>query len=337
MSTDDTVTAQASIVIVSYNHADFIEDCLRTAIAEEPAKIIVVDAGSTDGTIDIVTNGFPEVTLLTPAENGGYGASNNTGVSQIDTEYTVILNPDTKIEPDSLEALLAPLTDDNQLITTPKILTYEGDRINTCGNVDHFTGLGFTRGLHRPPTELSEGQYISGISGACFALRTELYRELSGFDEAIFLYMEDVELSWRAALNGIDILYVPDAVIYHDFEDVAVPAEKIYHVERGRYYILRKHLDTKTVAALLPSLLLTELLTSGYAVLSGIDGVRNKLRAIRDGLTMEINKVQKNPETVLSRLAAEIPENQLTYSRLDQFGKKFANAVYRLNYRLLNV
>ncbi|WP_201289518.1 glycosyltransferase family 2 protein [Halobaculum saliterrae] len=322
---------------MSYNHADFIEQCLRTSLAEEPAEIIVVDTGSTDGTRDIVAREFPDVKLLTPAENLGYGVGNNTGVSEIDTEYTIILNPDTKVKPGCFRALLEPLRKADRRITTPKILTYGGERINTCGNVDHFTGLGFTRGFNQSPTKFTEPESISGLSGACFALRTALYRELDGFDEAFFLYMEDVELSWRAALNEIDIRYVPDAVVFHEYQDVAMPSEKIYHVERGRYYTLRKHLDAQIAVALLPSLLLTELLTCGFALLSGTDGIRNKLRAIRDGLTMDVNKVQKNPQKVLTRLAIEIPEDQLTYNRFDQFGKKLANAAYRLNYRLLNL
>ncbi|GAB3411257.1 glycosyltransferase family 2 protein [Haloparvum alkalitolerans] len=334
---DTNSTTHATVVVVTYNHADFIETCLRSSLAENPAKVIVVDTGSTDGTKDIVSEKFPDVELFTMAENRGYGAGNNVGVSSIDTEFTVILNPDTRVESGCFEALLEPLAEMKNRITTPKILTYDGKHINTCGNIDHFTGLGFTRGFYRPPMELSETERLSGLSGACFALRTELYREIGGFDEELFLYMEDVELSWRAALNDIEIRYIPDAIICHDYEDIQVPAKKIYHLERGRYYILRKYLNMKTTMMLLPSLLLTELLTTGFAVLSGTEGIRNKLRGMREGLTMDINTVKKDPQTVLSKLAVKIPEDQLTYSMLDLFGKKFANTVYKLNYSLLNV
>lgn len=330
------LTEEATVVVVTYNHAEFIDDCLETALAEKPAEIIVVDSGSTDGTKSIVKDEFPEVALRTPDENLGYGAGNNAGVREIDTKYTVILNPDTKVENRCFDSLLRPLSKHTHLITTPKILTYDGSRINTCGNTDHFTGLGFTRGLHQPPTEHSEQELVSGISGACFALRTELYRELGGFDESFFLYMEDVELSWRAALNGVDILYVPDAVIYHDFEDVSVPAGKLYHVERGRYYTLRKHYNTKMAFLLLPSLIVTELLTTGYAAMNGVSGIKNKFRAIKDGLSMDVKDIEKNPRIVLVQLAATIPKDQLTYGTLDQFGKKLANAVYRFNYSLVN-
>lgn len=330
------LTSKATVVVVTYNHAEFIDDCLESILAENPAEVIVVDSGSTDETRSKVTEEFPEVTLRTPNENLGYGAGNNIGVQEIETEYTVILNPDTKVEAGCFDSLLRPLSEEDSLITTPKILTYDGSRINTCGNKDHFTGLGFTRGLHRSPSAHSEQEFVSGVSGACFALHTDLYKELGGFDESFFLYMEDVELSWRAALNNVDILYVPDAVIYHDFEEVAVPTGKLYHVEKGRYYILRKYLNGQTAFLLLPSLLVTELLTTGYAAMNGISGLKNKLRAMNDGLSMDVEDIEKDPQAVLPQLEATIPEEQLTYSTLDQFGKKLANAVYRFNYSLVN-
>lgn len=335
MKSNSELTERVTVVVVTYNHAKFIDKCLRSTLAENPAKVIVVDSGSTDGTIDIVQERFPDVTLLTPEGNRGYGAGNNFGVKTIDTEYTIILNPDTRVEPGSLDLLLAPLAERDRLITTPKILTYDGSRINTCGNIHHFTGLGFTRGLHRPSDDLGKREYVSGVSGACFGIRTDLYRDIGGFDESFFMYMEDVELSWRAALHDVDILYVPEAIIHHDFEDVSVPSEKIYHVERGRYYILRKHFDRWTALSLLPSLLVTEILTCGYAVLNGPAGIRNKIRAMRDGFTMDVEPISKNPQKILVGLATQIPEDQLTYSSLDQFGKRVANAVYRFNHRLV--
>ncbi|WP_434529986.1 hypothetical protein ACODNH_00815 (plasmid) [Haloarcula sp. NS06] len=67
-------------------------------------------------------------------------------MERIDSEYVVVLNPDTRVSPNLLQELLLPVAENKQLITTPKILTYDGAEINTIGNVVHFTGLAFTNG-----------------------------------------------------------------------------------------------------------------------------------------------------------------------------------------------
>jgi hypothetical protein len=332
------LAGKATVVIVTYNHEEFIGRCLETVLNQNPANVIVVDSGSTDDTRDIVANYAPEVDLVTPERNRGYGAGNNVGVQHVYTKYVVVLNPDTKVEDNGFEELLQPLVDQPRSITTPKILTYDGSAINTCGNIGHFTGLGFTRGLHESPSEFSTQESVPGVSGASFAVRTGLYRELGGFDESIFLYMEDVELSWRAAARDVDITYVPTAQVCHDFEDVSMTPEKLYHVERGRYFILRKYLDPKTAILISPSLLATEVLTTGYAVLNGVPGIRNKLRAVYDGLTAGIGEGESESDSldVISELATKIPEGQLSVSNLDRVGKRVANAIYRINHSLIN-
>lgn len=329
------LTSRASIIIVTYNHESYIEACLDSVLAEKPAEVLVVDSGSSDGTRAAVEEHFPEVTLVRPDENKGYGAGNNRGVEHVSTEFTVVLNPDTTLEAGCLEALLAPIAKGERRITTPMILTYDGAEINTCGNIDHFTGLGFTRGLQEDPDEFCNPEVVSGLSGACFAVRTDLYRELGGFDESIFLYMEDVELSWRAAAEDVEILYVPAARVLHDYEDVEMTPEKIFHVEMGRYLILRKYLDVKTGLLLAPSLAVTEALTTGYAILQGIPGVRNKLRAVIEGLRADVEPATGDPPAVVGTLATEIPEEQLAYGWLDRLGKRIANRIYRLNHSIV--
>ena len=325
---------KASVIIVTYNHKKYMKACLASVLANNPLEVIVVDNGSTDGTVELIEKEFPQVKLIKSPKNLGYGGGNNLGVKYAKGKYVVILNPDTKVEKDWLEELLKPLEKGEKLITTPKILTYDGSKINTCGNIDHFTGLTFTRGLNESPGRFNRFEHLSGLSGACFAMRKEDYLELGGFDESFFSYMEDAEFSWRAHAKGFRILYVPTSVVYHDYE-LNVPPKKIYHLEKGRYIILRKYLSWRKLLLMLPSLLATEILTWGYSILNGIEGVEFKIKGLKDGIKTEVEDVNCDKGKLLKNLDWRIPEEQLSYSVVDKAIKRVANFVYWINYRVI--
>lgn len=331
-----SLAEHASVVIVTYNHADFIEECLETVLENNPEDVIVVDSGSTDGTVDTVENTFPEVHLVETQENLGYGAGNNRAVDRVDSEYIVVLNPDTRVGPNCLDELLKPIAENDRRITTPKILTYDGEAINTIGNIVHFSGLAFTRGYGDPSDAYPARERIAGVSGACFATTREIYEDIGGFEESIFIYMDDVELSWKANAAGLDILYVPSAIVFHDYHGVSVDPEKLFHLERGRYVILRKYLGLKGAVLVFPSLLMTEVLTWGYAVLRGPAGVKAKLRAIFDGFSTNVGKTRVDERKLLGRLNRRIPEDQLPFSSAVTLVMRTANKLYETNVALVN-
>jgi len=329
-----SLSNKTSVIIVTYNHAKYMRNCISSVLKNTPSEVIVVDNGSSDGTVELIEKEFPQVKLIRSPRNLGYGGGNNFGVKHAKGEYIALLNPDTKVEENWLEELLKSLENEKKLITTPKILTYDGSKINTCGNIDHFTGLTFTRGLNESPEKFNEFEYLSGLSGACFAMRRKDYLELGGFDENFLTYMEDAEFSWRAHAKGFKILYVPTSIVYHDYE-LKVPSKKIYHLEKGRYIILRKYLTWREFLLMLPSLLATETLTWGYSILNQIEGVRFKIKGMKDGITAKVEKINCDRKKLLKSLDWKIPEEQLSYSMLDRIIKKIANFVYWINYKVI--
>lgn len=322
--------SDVSVVIVTYNHRDDISPCLRTCLENDPREIIVVDNGSTDGTVASVTEEFPSVTVIEADENSGYGGGVNLGADHASGEYLIVLNPDTQVTPDSFDSLIKPLQSGEADVTVPRMLLPGGDTINTIGNRDHFTGLSFVN-RHGHPADSPVDFDCSGLSGACFAVVRETFDRIGGFDESIFLYMEDVELSWRVQYYDLDVAYVHDAVVYHDYA-LEVSPEKLYRLEFGRYYILRKYWSARSVAWFLPSLLMAEVLALGYAATHGLDGVRSKINAFTDAMQEDVDS--SPPDGVLSRMDTTVPHNQLERNALDRVVVSAANLVFRYNMRL---
>jgi len=220
------------------------------------------------------------------------------------------------------------------VITTSKILLYDGLAINTCGNINTITGLTFTRGLGADPSSFPDAEEVSGVSGACFAMRREDYLDLGGFDENFFLYNEDSELSWRAHLRDYRVLYVPTSVVRHDYQ-LSVSPEKIYFLEKGRYMILRKYFSRRDILLFSPSLLIAELLTLGYALRFGRKGLALKFKAIREGLGATVERVASDEARVFPHLCMAIPEDQLTFNEFERFGKVISNKILKWNSRVI--
>jgi GT2 family glycosyltransferase len=271
---------RASVIIVSYNGCDQLQGCLRSLQDDlhEGYEVIVVDNASQDGSVEMLRRDFPHITLIANPTNAGFGGGNNSGASYAQGRYLAFLNPDTRIEPGWLEALISALeADPTAGLATSKILLLDDPgRINTCGNEVHISGLTLCRGMGMPSSAYHQVEEVGAVSGAAFAIRRELFERIGGFDPSFFLYMEDTDLSLRARLAGFRCLFVPGSVVYHDYRLTFGP-KKTYYQERNRYRLLLKSLRWPTLLAMLPALLLAEAVTWGFVLLREPGRMGNKL------------------------------------------------------------
>jgi|YNPNPStandDraft_1061719.scaffolds.fasta_scaffold77505_2 GT2 family glycosyltransferase len=273
---------RSSVIIVNHNGRKHLERCLPSLLREDcrNCQIILVDNASTDGSARYVEHFFPQVLVIRNHANLGFGHGSNLGAQCATGEYLVFLNPDTIVEPGWLDTLLAVLEADTQvgLATSKILLLADPERINTCGNVVHYTGVTLCRGAGFHKSAFQETGEVDAVSGAAFAIKRKVFEELGGFDERFFLYMEDTDLSWRARLAGYKCLYVPQSIVYHDYTLRFGPAKTFYQ-ERNRYLMLLKSLRWPTLIVLLPALMLAELVTWGFVFLRERKRLANKLRA----------------------------------------------------------
>ena len=273
---------RASVIIVNYNGGEELWHCLASVVSAAPtgSEVIVVDNASTDASAGALERDFPPVRLIRSRTNLGFGGGNNLGAQSARGKFLVFLNPDTRVAEGWLAALLAPFEADPHvgLVTAKVLLAAQPDRINTCGNTVHLTGLTLCRGMGFPKSAFEKAEEVDAISGAAFAIRRETFDALGGFDDDFFLYLEDTDLSWRARLAGWRCWYAPDSVVFHDYT-LRISPRKVFYQERNRYLMLLKNLRWPTLAVLLPALLLAEAVTWGFVLWGDRANLGNKLRA----------------------------------------------------------
>ncbi|HEV7666032.1 MAG TPA: glycosyltransferase family 2 protein, partial [Chloroflexota bacterium] len=306
--------------------------------------VIVVDNASSDGTADFVRHEFPQARLIESPINGGYGAGNNVGAAAAAGEVLAFLNPDAVPEPDWLTHLAGAMQRQSQQFATSMIvLQSDPARLNSGGNLIHYLGLSYCRGLNALRATHHRQEFVSGASGAACAISRTLFERIGGFDESFFLYHDDVDLSLRALLAGARCLYVPDAVVAHDY-DLSVPPMKWGWIEAHRYAILLKVFRLRTLLVLLPALVAMDLITLTYLATRGSPFVVAKLRSyawvlrhassVRAGRSRAQRTRAVSDREMLATLADQIPFEQLTAPLLAAVARLLVDPIFRLYRRL---
>ena len=276
-----------TVVVVNYRSGLHLGTCLDALLSHHqdlPIEVIVVDNASGDDSFAAARAGAKagKVTALESERNLGLAGGVNLALERARGRYMAVVNPDTVAQPGWLEPLVAVMEGDEGIgVACPLILLTGTDRVNSAGQHIHVSGLGFNRLLGAPAAKVGElAHEVPGLHGACFLIRTELLRQLGGWDETGFLYQEDVALSWSARLVGASIVCVPAARVAHDYSLTMYP-EKLYLLERNRWMLLATHLRLPTRLLLGPVLILSELLVLGLCLLRGPRFLGAKWKAVK--------------------------------------------------------
>jgi len=275
---------KVSVIVVNFNGMSHLEACLSSILNQsyQNLEVILVDNGSTDGSLDYARRRFPNLLIVENKENLGYPGGINRGAAIASGEYIAPINFDTEVDQNWLASMVA-FMDENPLVgaVTPKTLLYhDKTKIGTLGLNIHITGLGFARGLGQADSESPHKPLrVAGVSGCSFLIRREILEQMGGLNEDIFMYYDDVDLSWTVNVMGYDIYCLPESIVYHKY-DLKMSPEKLFSLEYGRLSLLLRYMKPLTFALCLPAFLFTELLVMGYCIVRGRRYVSAKLRAL---------------------------------------------------------
>lgn len=222
-----------SIIIVSWNVKNDLLACL-SSLKQNPLtqlfEQIVIDNNSSDGTVSLIKQDYPEVTLIKNPDNRGFATANNQGLKLAAGQYVMLLNPDTIVHEGSLDTLVRFL-DDNPDVGAcgGKLLNEDGTHQASVRRFPTFRGLmyaqtvcrmlGIFRGQHRKWMMKDFGYDkqidVDQIMGAGMLVRRSIIEKIGGMDESFFMYFEEVDLCYRIKEAGWRIVFLPDAIITH--------------------------------------------------------------------------------------------------------------------------
>lgn len=220
---------KTAVVILNWNTEGFLKEflpsLLHSTAGVEGAEVIVADNASTDGSLKVMQELFPEVRTIALDKNYGFTGGYNRAFSQIDSDLFVLINSDIEVTDGWLEPLVRWMEDHPGCgACAPKLHSWqERDRFEYAGAaggyIDRY-GYPFCRGRVLKRLETDHGQYdrpaeVFWATGACLMVRSSLYRRLGGLDERFFAHMEEIDLCWRMQLEGYSVAVVPESVVYH--------------------------------------------------------------------------------------------------------------------------
>lgn len=240
-----SIPPRVAAIVVTYNSASDIQQCLLGLAEASTAvelRIVVVDNASTDQTVELVRRLNPDVEVLTNAENGGYARGNNQAIEHLQKEevnYYLIVNPDMHLAPGFLDALLEVMEREKDIgLVSPHVLVRTPTGL--CSQIAGFRSLWGMNLSHQ-----SYGAYgddlclVDRLSGACMLIRAEVFEQVGLFDEAYFLYWEEIDLGVRAGRAGFLLAVCRTVEVYHHAKThgggTEARARQTYYIWRNQF------------------------------------------------------------------------------------------------------
>jgi GT2 family glycosyltransferase len=210
-----------TVVIPNYNGIDFLSGCLDALRAQTEGTpeftTLVVDNGSTDGSVELLRKQYPEVLLEALPENTGFCHAVNVGIALAKTEYVILLNNDTKVLPGFVRALYESIEKkpDAFSVSAKMLMWDRPDLIDDAGDRYCVLGWAYGRGKGKAADAYQRPCRVFAACGGAAIYRRSVFEKIGMFDEAHFAYLEDLDIGYRAKLHGYQNYYEPAAEVIH--------------------------------------------------------------------------------------------------------------------------
>ncbi len=255
---------ETAVVILNWNGINWLKQFLPTVVKYNSfdADVIVADNNSTDSSVSWIKENFPGVIIVKNEKNYGFAKGYNESLKSLNYKYFILLNSDVEVTENWIPPLIKLLKEEKTAACQPKLLDYNNKEYfeyagAAGGFIDKF-GFPFTRGRILNEIEKDSGQYndekeIFWATGACIAIKSNIFKEINGFDEDFFAHMEEIDLCWRIKNIGHQIKYTSESTVYHVGGGTLnkVKPQKTFLNFRNNLFMLHKNLPSNKLFPIL--------------------------------------------------------------------------------------
>jgi GT2 family glycosyltransferase len=253
------VAPLASVIVPTLNGAHLLPTCLDSLEQQSyaPLEVIVADGASTDATAELLAQRYPGVRRLALQKNAGFTGNVNAGLRAARGEILLLLNNDAEAEPEWVAACVETLLATPEIgSVASRVLFADRRAINSAGDQVGRDGAPYQRGAGQPDGPAWDAEtHVFGAMGGAAAFRRAMLADVGTLDEAYFMYLDDVDLAFRAQLRGWSCLYQPAARVYHQGSATGGGALASFYNGRNLIRLLIKNVPTSLLPPMLPGVM----------------------------------------------------------------------------------
>lgn len=336
---------KVTIAVITYNGEHLLEECLSAIKCQDypEYEIMMIDNNSTDRSVDLVREKFPEVKILQMNENRGPNPARNAAILKSNTSYTLLVDDDAVLTPQCLRILMKTRKEYLDVgIWYPRIVLYDDHaRIYHDGTRIYYIGAVILRNSGASIQQTSKETIpVSAVSGITMLVERDKALRIGLFDEDYFFGWEDADFSLRMTISGFKCLHVPQAVVYHKLKKRGL--SKAFYQIRNRWYFILKNYSSRTLFFLWPILLVYELGLLLFLAVQGalFEYLRANLAVIKNfGKLMEKRKKVQSLKKVSDREVLCAGDfyirEDLMEKRYLKLGKNILNHLFNLYWKVI--
>lgn len=253
---------EVSVIIPNYNGIAFLDSVLASleTQTQKNMEVILVDNGSSDGSVSFVTAHYPWVHIIELPENFGFCRAVNEGIKASKADYALLLNNDTEAAPDFVEQMLLAIRRHRRAFSCAARMVqfHDRDKLDDAGDYYCALGWSFARGKGADIHKYEKEEKIFSACGGAVIYRRKVLDKIGLFDEEHFAYLEDTDIGYRARIHGYENWYAPKAIVYHVGSGTSGSRYnqfKIRYSSRNNVYLIYKNMPLLQIILNLPFLI----------------------------------------------------------------------------------
>lgn len=243
--------SEITVVIPNYNGKKYLTECLGALETQESGtpefEVLVVDNGSTDGSVPLLEESWPHVKKILLEENTGFCHAVNVGILASESPYVILLNNDTKVKAGFIKGLYDAITRDDHIfsVSSRMLMWDKPELIDDAGDRYCVLGWAYSRGKGKEAAKYEKTADVFAACGGASIYRKAVFDEIGLFDELHFAYLEDIDIGYRARIHGYRNCYEPSAEVLH-YGSASTGSRynewKTTHVSANSIYLIGKNM-----------------------------------------------------------------------------------------------